>query len=236
MKFDSSWDVQFLFVLSWAEKYVEPDALQKYFEKLKILNLSAPSVCFVDSNSDFFWNGFSELAAKGGFYWVGDGDSCALQKQSFFEANVYVFPQEKDQSDFALALQVMSPSLLPLQQKFGDTCYTITVEIWGALGGRRDHELANMLEIVKYIEESKSLLRFILSANCICFRGNLTLQLPVGTQFSLISFSPQTVKIDGAKYSGSCFLSSGSVGISNVAIGDLKFETEHNRALFVFTY
>ncbi len=82
----------------------------------------------VDGGGDF---------AASALIWVGDQDSLAGEVQAEF---IFRHPPEKDQSDLALALQLFTA---PLRYKF---------HFWGLLGGRRDHELFNLGEALRFLE------------------------------------------------------------------------------------
>lgn len=69
--------------------------------------------------------------------WIGDGDSCRAEISA---PHLFQVPPEKDESDFALALNLFS---LPLHYKF---------HLWGFLGGRKDHELFNLGECLRFLE------------------------------------------------------------------------------------
>lgn len=69
--------------------------------------------------------------------WIGDGDSSFKDPKA---KHIFQFPPKKSLSDLALAL-----SLLP-------TTHPLTLHCWGFLGGRRDHELLNLGEVLRFLE------------------------------------------------------------------------------------
>ncbi len=75
--------------------------------------------------------------AKSAVVWVGDQDSLNCDIQAEF---IFRHPREKDLSDLALALGLFTA---PLRYKF---------HFWGLLGGRRDHELFNLGEALRFLE------------------------------------------------------------------------------------
>lgn len=69
--------------------------------------------------------------------WVGDGDSAI----NVFEASsIFKFAPQKSESDLALALSLLSESS------------PRTLHLWGFVGGRKDHELLNLGEVMHYLE------------------------------------------------------------------------------------
>ncbi len=95
----------------------------------------APLV-LVDGGGRFYKGGAQQV------FWVGDGDSLApeLPKQDIPSLE---YPEKKDLSDLKAALD-----LLP------ETC--MEVQLWGFLGGKRDHELANFGEIHRFLKSRTS--------------------------------------------------------------------------------
>ena len=69
--------------------------------------------------------------------WVGDGDS---NKMSIDSPNIFKFSPQKSESDLALALSLFSKN------------YPRTLQMWGFIGGRKDHELLNLGEIMRYLD------------------------------------------------------------------------------------
>lgn len=70
--------------------------------------------------------------------WVGDSDSFAEEALSSVTLK---YPPEKDQSDLSLALGLFTE---PMAYRF---------HLWGFLGGRRDHELFNLGEALRQLEQ-----------------------------------------------------------------------------------
>lgn len=70
--------------------------------------------------------------------WVGDADSYDKEIEA---PTIFRHPVEKDLSDLALGL-----TLFPEQRLY-------KFHFWGFLGGRRDHELFNLGEASKFLEE-----------------------------------------------------------------------------------
>lgn len=90
------------------------------------LTMKAPGVLAVDGGIKF---------APDADFWIGDGDSapdCKLPDHSF------KLPPAKDFSDFKGALQLLKG--------------VQTLDLWGFLGGRRDHELAVLGECHHFLK------------------------------------------------------------------------------------
>lgn len=69
--------------------------------------------------------------------WVGDGDSNQINLNC---ENIFKFSPHKSQSDLALALTLFNESS------------QLTLHCWGFLGGRKDHELINLGEMLTFLE------------------------------------------------------------------------------------
>ncbi len=69
--------------------------------------------------------------------WIGDGDS---HVGSVNCENIYQFSPHKSQSDLALALTLLKD------------ISSLTLHCWGFLGGRKDHELINLGEMLTFLE------------------------------------------------------------------------------------
>lgn len=82
--------------------------------------------------------------------WVGDGDSAI---NVFESPNIFKFAPQKSESDLALALSLLSQSS------------PRTLHLWGFVGGRKDHELLNLGEVMHYLENKTN-------AEVIFYDGN----------------------------------------------------------------
>lgn len=71
--------------------------------------------------------------------WIGDGDS---HGESVNCQNIYQYPPQKSSSDFALALTFFKAS------------HAVVLHCWGFLGGRKDHEMINLGEVLRFLEHS----------------------------------------------------------------------------------
>lgn len=89
--------------------------------------LGNPILC-VDGGADF---------TKRMDIWVGDGDST---KSSIDSPTIFKFSPHKSESDLALALSLLSKSA------------PRTLHLWGFIGGRKDHELLNLGEVMHYLD------------------------------------------------------------------------------------
>lgn len=161
----------------------------------------------------------------GQIVWCGDGDSlgksggellahCAGRFAGRWREHRY--NTEKDFSDCGAITSLLEYDV----RHSAAALETIWIEIHGALGGRLDHQMANLFEW------SVSLMRMGLPGACVLGPENiLTLETVVGAfkkgdRFSVIGMSvSQTarVHITGAQYSGEFELRQASHGVSNSA-------------------
>ncbi|MBY0415484.1 MAG: hypothetical protein K2Q18_15030 [Bdellovibrionales bacterium] len=150
---------------------------------------------------------------------VGDGDS----------TKVPMILKKKDQnlSDLAFFLGEM------LKVKGIGSLYFL-----GFLGGRLDHELFNLGEIARFVEKTpaKSTPKITLN-DTVEFLNSGTHLLDIDTLFSLASFTPNKIKIQGRclykllKWTPLPVLS--SLGLSNFGSGPVKIETKRPLAVIL---
>lgn len=159
--------------------------------------------------------------------WYGDGDSLNTQSQEYLKRNASMtqqhLPTNKNLSDFAQILETISSHahLLPL-----------VIEVFGGLGGRRDHEMAS-------IEEAKHFLALAPHGGIFCFHNELILStLPLVVQgqknriFSVFLNKNTSIDIAGAQYSGkSVSLARPSHGLSNVVTENTLSLNPHGETL-----
>jgi thiamine pyrophosphokinase len=170
---------------------------------------------YVDRGSHFRET-FRESAKKGySDISVGDGDS----SEGSLDINL---PADKDYSDLKFALD-----LLPKNIK--------RVNLWGFLGGRRDHEIINFGEVQNSL--LKSLPNALFSFEELVFGKNKgPLKININGIFSLLVFQPTEVKIEGeCQYKLPKFreiLPLSSHGLSNQGNGEVIIEA--TAPFFVF--
>jgi thiamine pyrophosphokinase len=167
--------------------------------------------------------------------WVGDGDSLhARDPRSFFapgalegptgiELRTLPLPVDKDVSDFGAALDALTSEVENAGIGSGGS---VVVSVEGGLGGRRDHELCNLLEAADFLVGLSALgLHGVVDfeGRIVCFSGGVKLCAPGGTTFSLCSLrgGPE-LHLAGACYGGELVLGRGSRGLSNVVAGTIE--------------
>lgn len=145
--------------------------------------------------------------------WVGDGDSNLSAIQA---THAFSFPPKKDLSDLALAFSLFKDST------------SVTLHCWGFLGGRKDHELLNFGEALRFLESKlQSQILFYdsesgaVSIKCL---GPGTWQESHQGLFSLASLAPIQIKLTGhCEYQlpeETELLPLSSLGLSNSAEGN----------------
>lgn len=151
--------------------------------------------------------------------WAGDRDSLNLESLKFLEEKKHdhaveqiIVNQQKDYSDFSLLLD-------HLHKKFG-TEDVLFLEIFGGLGGRRDHEVAN-------IEEAKYFVSKLKKGGICFFHGgvvvtNLAIKISNCKSKFISIFAPNgSVEIKGCAYSGVFLFKRPSHGLSNLIESDV---------------
>jgi len=151
-------------------------------------------------------------------YWdfsVGDGDSAP-------HALDLTLNPEKDFSDLSFALSLLPPNLKKLN-------------LWGFLGGRRDHELINLGEVNSALLKNISNALVSFDQKILAKNGSLELNI-LGT-FSLVVLCETEVKIEGeCKYPLEEFTvlrSLSSHGLSNEGRGIVKINSKGPYFIFL---
>ena len=171
---------------------------------------------YVDRGTHFR-ESIRKLAVKGYYdISVGDGDSSILP----LDINL---PKDKDYSDLKFALD-----LLPNTIK--------RVNLWGFLGGRRDHELLNFGAIHNCLVKSfpDTLFSF---EDTVFGKNKGILKIDIKGTFSLVLFQKTEVKIEGnCQYKLPNFreiLPLSSHGLSNFGNGEVIIEAKAPFFLFL---
>lgn len=150
--------------------------------------------------------------------WIGDGDSNKINLNC---ENIYQFSPHKSQSDLALALALFEDSS------------KLTLHCWGFLGGRRDHELLNLGEMLTFLEAKPQSVAIFYDQNkkiAIKALGAGAWKLNHQGLFSLASLKNVKVKMTGEcayeikEMTELAPLS--SFGLSNLGQGDFELINE----------
>lgn len=163
--------------------------------------IDRPSV-FVDGGANFLKKTVALSAGAFPVICVGDGDSSS----NLMDERL---PSVKDFSDLGFVLRGLPISIQ-------------LVEMFGFLGGRRDHELANFGEVHRFLSARPSAtvnFHDAVGIQIVGFRGKL--QMEIHGVFSVMTFAPANVGISGDcqyKYEGRLD-SVESLGLSNVGQG-----------------
>lgn len=150
--------------------------------------------------------------------WIGDADSF---KGKIDSAHCLKFPPEKDLSDLALALSLLNQD------------HSYYLHLWGFLGGRHDHELFNLGEAAKFLEqhsESRIALYDQQGIKRFDFLSKGSWQLSIESLFSLGSINKVKVELSGCcKYPitpASDLDPLSSRGLSNEGHGEVQITTD----------
>lgn len=179
-------------------KLVGPLALSQPIQN----NLENWPCLYIDGGLDF-----KELYPANRSISLGDGDS-AKSRLSALDVR---YPEDKDKSDLALALELVEE--LPLK-----------VKLIGFTGGRREHEWAIMGEVIQFLKVSKA---------PVVYWDQHSFFLPAGThqlkgkgRFSLFTLENKGIRLSGAiKFPVDPprpFGALTSLGLSNFASGNFE--------------
>lgn len=163
--------------------------------------------------------------------WAGDQDSLNLKSRKFLEqkkrdhsVEQILLNKRKDYSDFSLILDRLEKSYKGVP---------IFVEIFGGLGGRRDHETANIEETKRFVSRLKQ------GGACFFHGGIIVTSLPIkilDCKSRLVSiFAPKGfVEIKGGAYSGRFSFERPSHGLSNTIVGkSIMIKPTHVAVVYV---
>lgn len=176
--------------------------------------IDRPSV-FVDGGANYFEKSVNLSPSPFPVICVGDGDSSLHAMDERLSAS-------KDFSDLGFVLRGLPTSVQ-------------MVDMFGFLGGRLDHELANFGEVHRFLlARASATVNFhdSLSTKVVGFRGNLGMEIQ--GVFSVMTFAPSHVRISGDceyKYDGRLDTVE-SLGLSNIGRGRVALDSDS--ACFVF--
>ncbi len=166
---------------------------------------------YVDGGTKFKPSGPSPFP----FISLGDGDSGGPLDE--------LLPVEKDYSDLAFVLRELPRHVDHLS-------------LFGFLGGRRDHELANFGEVHQFLRVRRQARVDFLDGRLAVVAFSGSLDLDVRGVFSLLVFESTAVSLSGLckyKLDGSVMLEpASSHGLSNEGFGVVSLQT--NKPAFIF--
>ncbi len=157
--------------------------------------------------------------------WCGDGDSLGKHGKELrastaarFEGRwrEHEYSGEKDFSDCAAVISLIEYDL----RHADDVLKHAWIQVHGALGGRFDHELVNVLEFAASLTRMERTAAFQLGPDVALSTMPIRGSMNIGDCFSIapLQITGAThVKISGARYSGEVQLRQPSHGLSNSA-------------------
>ena len=158
-------------------------------------------------------------------YWTGDGDSLSTRgkvvlhrfRRALGKDFEIIHKRHQESSDLAVALDLLANKI-----KHRD----MFIEVFGALGGRFDHALINLLELRHWLKTTTlrhPRKRFCVVCHPLLVMTNsmVSVGLKPGRTFSVVTDNPHgRVDIEGATYAGRQELVRPSSGLSNSATGN----------------
>ncbi len=210
-------------------------------DKLKsstLSNLNENEIFIADGGLNHFLK--NKITSKK-IFWAGDYDSLIEKSKKFLDKNSMrnkmkaekeiiieeiSLQKNKNYNDFSVLLDQISKR---------STNNSVYLEVFFGLGGRKDHELANILEAQRFIKNH--------SAGGICYfhEGviissiNFEVNNASNIRFSIFSDDNKVpITIRGAQYSGSIVLERPSHGLSNVAKGSRIFIQPHSSTILFY--
>jgi thiamine pyrophosphokinase len=176
-------------------------------------------------------NSYPLLAIDGGAHfcqnidlWIGDGDSFPEVVKG---THIFQFPKRKNRSDLSLALELF------------DQCGPVHLHCWGLLGGRRDHEMINLGEMLSFLQRSQKKKASFYNA-----KGQITIAAVSEGDWEFNYhgiFSIAAVQKANVLLTGNCeyplptsvlFSPLSSFGLSNVGHGDFRLKVDSPVLIF----
>lgn len=166
----------------------------------------------------------NEQSHIGSVLWCGDGDSLGdegrellAQTAARFEGRwrEHVYESGKDFSDCAAITSLIEYDLRHEEEPQG-----LWIDVYGALGGRLDHELGNVFEFACSLARIAVPSAYVFGGKSVLATCALVGHMNVGDTFSVLPSNPlclNVVQISNAEYSGEIELRQPSHGLSNVA-------------------
>lgn len=169
--------------------------------------------------------GYDTITAAGEIPDAVIGDMDSVRRQIPKEIKRVYYPKSKDKTDLHLCVDYA------LENGCGE------IILLGAMGGRIDHTLANMI-LLRYIEESGAD-GMILTANTSVFVTSDKIKIPKGN-FRYVSLIPMTEKAEGVTTKGLRYSLTNytlnqidNLGVSNVFTGDIAEISVTKGTLFI---
>ncbi|MEN9529770.1 MAG: hypothetical protein RI932_1643 [Pseudomonadota bacterium] len=194
-------------------------------------SLSSPlRVYIADAGLQAFLSWYEALSAEQqarieSIAWCGDGDSMGKHGKEIrahtaarFEGRwkEHLYSENKDFSDCAAITSLLE---YDLRHATDEGLRTAWIEVHGALGGRLDHEIVNLLEFSESLTRMGCPAAYALGPDTLLTTRPVLGNLSQGERFSVTSLripSQSKVEIKGAEFAGSVFLRQASHGLSNV--------------------
>lgn len=143
---------------------------------------------------------------------IGDGDSCDPNKCEWID---HLLPKEKNQSDLGFALDFHIP------QKTDHLCAL------GLRGGRLDHELINLGELDRFLQQRSEM--SVLWGENLWALAKGQHKFEIDGTFSLFALTPNHIKVTGdIQYPLQNWteIRQTSLGLSNRANGEVRLESQ----------
>ncbi len=206
-----------------------PVNLLKKIEKNPIITLIGPlfsksdlpllpkssNIILIDGGQNHHSEIARYLSIPDSLFTVGDGDSSN-------GAMNYLLPKEKDYSDLSFVLQNLPNTVKK-------------INLYGLLGGRKDHEFINLGEVHQYLTQNVNCTQIQFADKIIGFNSGIH-QYDIHNIFSVVTMTTAELSISGrCKYQtngNSTFLPLSSLGLSNIGFGTIDFES--NSPFFIF--
>mgnify|MGYP006080950823 CR=1 FL=1 len=149
---------------------------------------------------------------------IGDMDSVSAKVKAFYNKNELYEINCQENTDLEKCLRLSKAAKL--------------IGI-GFLGGRLDHELANLSALVKFPEQTC----ILIGSRDICFLcpSLLSIKLPIGTRFSVFPMSSIEGTSEGLKYpiDNLVLNPTKKIGTSNEVVSKVKLSFNHRSAIII---
>lgn len=158
---------------------------------------------------------------------VGDFDSLVDEEWKPFKSDQrvmqYRLPTEKDVSDFGAALDRLQ----------GQASSAMFIVVHGTFGGRRDHELINLMEIDRFVRLANRPTIVFCQSSLIVANSQFVMHGLIGHKFSILN-TQEAIQLQGSGYDGTHRLTRPSHGLSNIVQSQKLMISPQGAAWIVF--
>lgn len=230
---------KFIIFLNGSNSLTNVDVIANKQKSSSLTDLNENEIFIADGGLNHF---LRNKISSNKIIWAGDYDSLTEKSKKFLDKNSVrnnmgqereliveeiSLQKNKDYNDFSFLLEIIKKKSKNIP---------IFIEIFFGLGGRKDHELANIFEAKRFVKNHAPGGICYFHGGVIISSVNFEVICANKLTFSIFSDEDNVpISIKGAKYSGNITLERPSHGLSNSAKGSRIFiKPNSSTILFYF--